>query len=156
MQSHSREWPVTHAITWDGCTNHQRLPKLFKNDGDGGLFEVWTYCRNVIGIWQRDFKFLGLISLFKIYIRLKFLNFLCIFTYFLNYSATLRLFLRRSLHRCLVADHERSSISRSFLCNRERLLFYERRETRCVKIMSFWSQYVKSPQIHFNRDWYII
>lgn len=62
------------------------------------------------------------------------LNFLCFFTYFLNYSATLRLFLRRSLHRCLLADHERSSISRSFLCNREKLLSFERRETRCVKI----------------------
>lgn len=72
------------------------------------------------------------------------LNFLCFFTYFLDCSATLRLFLRRSLHRCLLADHERSSIPRSFLCNREKLLSCERRGTRCVNIYA--SGYRKENQ----------
>lgn len=75
----------------------------------------------------------------KIYLTLISCILIRFWTYFLNYRATLRLF-SRSLHRCL-ADHERSSISRSFLCNRERLLVFERRVSRCVKIICFWLQY---------------
>lgn len=124
---------VTWAV-WDGCINNQRLPDYIQNGGHGGLFEVG---RNVLLQFYRHFA--AWFYLYKIYffvqIYLVFISRISFFTYFLNYSATLRLFLR-SLRPCLLTDLERSSVSRSFICNRTLLL--ERRDARCVWNICFW------------------
>lgn len=105
---------------------------------------LWGININVLSQFCRSFAawfYLFTIDLFLQNIfDVNFLYFLCLFTNFLNYSATLCLFLRR----CLLVG--RSSISRSFLSNRERLLVFERREARCVKIICLWLQYENQPR----------
>lgn len=147
MQSHSGFVLVRYP--WGSQDNMRRLLKqpaasklqYIQNGRDGGRDEVmyrsfvaWFYLCKIDLFIQNIFNF-------------NFLYFICFWTYCLNCSANLRLFSRR-LHRCL-ADHERASISRSFLCNRERLLVFERRETRCVKIICFWLQYEINPDRFF-------
>lgn len=142
MQSHSGFVLVRYP--WGSQDNMRRLLKQpaasklqhIQNGRDEVLyrpyrsFVAWFYLCRIDLFLQNIFNF-------------NFLYFICFWTYYLNCSANLRLFSRR-LHRCL-ADHERASISRSFLCNRERLLLFERRETRCVKItcmllVTVWNQ----------------